>query len=89
MKASHFLVRQESGKEVSALAGLRPSFRFQRNDGREPGKGRVCERDPKMSAANFGREATHAQRVTGLPGFAEGEMGGASRTRAETSLLLS
>ena len=31
MKASHFLVRQESGKEVSALAGLRPSFRFQRN----------------------------------------------------------
>ena len=42
-----------------------------------------------MSAANFGREATHAQRVTGLPGFAEGEMGGASRTRAETSLPLS
>ena len=31
MKESHFLVRQESGKEVSALAGLRPSFRFQRN----------------------------------------------------------
>ena len=31
VKASHFLVRQESGKEVSALAGLRPSFRFQRN----------------------------------------------------------
>ena len=35
-----------------------------------------------MSAANSGREATHAQRVTGLPGFVEGEMGGASRTRA-------
>ena len=35
-----------------------------------------------MSAANSGREATHAQRVTGLPGFAKGEMGGASRTRA-------
>ena len=30
-----------------------------------------------MSAANFGREATHAQRVTGLPGFAESEMTGA------------
>ena len=64
-------------------------FRQRRNDGRKPGKGRVCERSPGMSAANFGREATHAQRVTGLPGFAEGEMGGASRTRAETSLLLS
>ena len=35
-----------------------------------------------MSAANFGREAAHAQRVTGQPGFAKGEMGGASRTRA-------
>ena len=37
---------------------------------------------PETSAANFGRDATHAQRVTGLPGFAKGEMGGASRTRA-------
>ena len=44
---------------------------------------------PKTSAANFGREAAHAQRVTGQPGFAKGEMGGASRTRAETSLPLS
>ncbi len=49
---------------------------------RKPHKGRVCERGPGMSAANSGREATHAQRVTGLPGFAKGEMGGASRTRA-------
>ena len=32
-----------------------------------------------MSAANFGREATHAQRVTGLPGFAESEMTGEAR----------
>ena len=37
---------------------------------------------PETSAANFGREAAHAQRVTGQPGFAKGEMGGASRTRA-------
>ena len=32
-----------------------------------------------MSAANFGRDATHAQRVTGLPGFAESEMTGEAR----------
>ena len=37
---------------------------------------------PETSAANSGREAAHAQRVTGQPGFAKGEMGGASRTRA-------
>ena len=37
---------------------------------------------PETSAANSGREAAHAQRVTGQPGFAKGEMGGVSRTRA-------
>ena len=44
MKASHFLVRQESGKEVSALAGLRPSFRFQRNRAGRSHAARVLHR---------------------------------------------
>ena len=44
MKESHFLVRQESGKEVSALAGLRPSFRFQRNRAGRSHAGRVLLR---------------------------------------------
>ena len=42
---------------------------------------RGCERGPGMSAANFGREAMHAQRATGQAGFAKSEMGGGSRTR--------
>ena len=40
-------------------------------------------RAPQMGHGRVpGREAAHAQRVTGQPGFAKGEMGGASRTRA-------
>ena len=56
---------------------------------REPGKGRVCERGTEMSAANFGREATHALRVTGPPGFAESEMTVSARQGPEISLFLS
>lgn len=37
---------------------------------------------PETSAANSGREAAHAQRVTGQPGFAKGEMPGANPARA-------
>ena len=37
---------------------------------------------PETSAANFGRDATHATRVTGQPGFAESEMPGVNPARA-------
>ncbi len=50
---------------------------------------RVCERGTEMSAANFGREATHALRVTGPPGFAESEMTGSARQGPGASLPLS
>ena len=43
--------------------------------GRRKPKGPGLRAGPGMSAANSGREATHAQRVTGLPGFAKGENG--------------
>jgi len=42
-----------------------------------------------MNAANFGREATHALRVTGPPGFAESEMTGSARQGPGASLPLS
>ena len=50
--------------------------------GVNPARAGAASVGPETSAANFGREAAHAQRVTGQPGFAKGEMGGVSRTRA-------
>ena len=75
-----------AGREKGPMAGTGEArqavFAANEMPGANPARAGAASVGPKMSAANFGREAAHAQRVTGQPGFAKGEMGGASRTRA-------
>ena len=75
-----------AGREKGPMAGTEEARQavFSANEmpGANPARAGAASTGPETSAANFGREAAHAQRVTGQPGFAKGEMGGASRTRA-------
>ena len=75
-----------AGREKGPMAGTEEArqavFAANEMPGANPARAGAASTGPETSAANFGREAAHAQRVTGLPGFAKGEMGGASRTRA-------
>ena len=75
-----------AGREKGPMEGTEEARQavFSANEmpGANPARAGAASTGPETSAANFGREAAHAQRVTGQPGFAKGEMGGASRTRA-------
>ena len=75
-----------AGREKGPMAGTEEArqavFAANEMPGANPARAGAASAGPETSAANFGREAAHAQRVTGQPGFAKGEMGGASRTRA-------
>ena len=75
-----------AGREKGPMEGTEEARQavFSANEmpGANPARAGAASTGPETSAANFGREAAHAQRVTGLPGFAKGEMGGVSRTRA-------
>ena len=75
-----------AGREKGPMEGTEEARQavFSANEmpGANPARAGAASVGPETSAANFGREAAHAQRVTGQPGFAKGEMGGASRTRA-------
>ena len=81
MKASHFLVRQESGKEVSALAGLRPSFRFQRNRAGRSHAARVLLRAQNSLRSFWGPARKPGPCRACTRHFAFGETGQASHTR--------
>ena len=75
-----------AGREKGPMAGTEEArqavFAANEMPGANPARAGAASVGPETSAANFGRDATHAQRVTGLPGFAKGEMTGASPARA-------
>ena len=75
-----------AGREKGPMEGTEEArqavFAANEMPGANPARAGAASTGPETSAANFGREAAHAQRVTGQPGFAKGEMGGVSRTRA-------
>ena len=66
MKASHFLVRQESGKEVSALAGLAPVISLSAKPGRPVTRCACVASRPKFAALILGPRS----QTRPLPGFA-------------------
>ena len=66
MKASHFLVRQESGKEVSALVRLAPPISPSAKPGRPVTRWACVASRPKFAALILGPRS----QTRPLPGFA-------------------
>ena len=75
-----------AGREKGPMAGTEEARQAVFAANEIPGASRTragaASVGPETSAANFGRDATHATRVTGQPGFAESEMPGVNPARA-------